>query len=261
MVNAAGGGPGSGRGPLPRRSHRRSIGHSDRGAGGRLSTVDGLPRLPQPKGLSTVDRAADRRGVRSVPTEGEPVPVLCMLNQKGGVGKTSTCHHLAGALASRGRRVLLVDLDPQASLTQGLWGPQSARALAAIRHRCGHPRRRRAVPRPTHPAVRDRADRPGAGLAPGQLVQPARPAPGRDGGPVAAPRVPRCRGPVPLRPSAARLPAEPVHVLVGGAGRQRLHRRPAPAGGLWRPGHHRHPGVDGAGRSSGSTPASACWGS
>src|SRR5215210_4282341 len=54
---------------------------------------------------------------------------IALLNQKGGVGKTSTCHHLAGALASMGRRVLLVDLDPQASLTQGLWGPQAARAL------------------------------------------------------------------------------------------------------------------------------------
>jgi chromosome partitioning protein len=57
------------------------------------------------------------------------VPVLCMLNQKGGVGKTSTCHHLSGTLAAMGRRVLLVDLDPQASLTQGIWGPQATRGL------------------------------------------------------------------------------------------------------------------------------------
>jgi chromosome partitioning protein len=52
--------------------------------------------------------------------------VLTMLNQKGGVGKTSTCHHLAGTLALMGRRVLLVDNDPQSSLTQGLWGPSVA---------------------------------------------------------------------------------------------------------------------------------------
>jgi chromosome partitioning protein len=58
------------------------------------------------------------------------VSVLCLLNQKGGVGKTSTCHHLSGTLAATGRRVLLLDLDPQASLTQGFWGPQAARALA-----------------------------------------------------------------------------------------------------------------------------------
>ena len=52
-----------------------------------------------------------------------------MLNQKGGVGKTSTCHHLAGTLALMGRRTLLVDNDPQSSLTQGLWGPSAAMGL------------------------------------------------------------------------------------------------------------------------------------
>ena len=51
------------------------------------------------------------------------MPVIAALNQKGGVGKTSTCHHMAGTLAAMGRRVLLVDNDPQASLTQGFWGP------------------------------------------------------------------------------------------------------------------------------------------
>lgn len=57
------------------------------------------------------------------------MPVITALNQKGGVGKTSTCYHLAGALALIGRRVLLVDNDPQASLTQGFLGPQATRAL------------------------------------------------------------------------------------------------------------------------------------
>lgn len=55
--------------------------------------------------------------------------VITMLNQKGGVGKTSTCHHLAGTLAHFGRRVLLVDNDPQASLTQGFWGPAATRQI------------------------------------------------------------------------------------------------------------------------------------
>ena len=58
------------------------------------------------------------------------MPVVCMLNQKGGVGKTSTCFHLSGTLAQLGRRVLLVDNDPQASLTQGFLGPDVMRALA-----------------------------------------------------------------------------------------------------------------------------------
>jgi chromosome partitioning protein len=51
------------------------------------------------------------------------VAIVTLLNQKGGVGKTSCTHHLAGTLALMGRRVLLVDNDPQASLTQGFWGP------------------------------------------------------------------------------------------------------------------------------------------
>lgn len=55
--------------------------------------------------------------------------VVTMLNQKGGVGKTSTCHHLSGTLAQMGRRVLLLDNDPQSSLTQGFWGPVATRAL------------------------------------------------------------------------------------------------------------------------------------
>ena len=54
---------------------------------------------------------------------------VALLNQKGGVGKTSTCHHLAGAFSKLGRRVLLLDVDPQASLTQGIWGPDAMRAL------------------------------------------------------------------------------------------------------------------------------------
>lgn len=47
---------------------------------------------------------------------------ICMINQKGGCGKTSTCFHLAGAFARAGQRVLLMDLDPQGSLSQGFFG-------------------------------------------------------------------------------------------------------------------------------------------
>ena len=42
---------------------------------------------------------------------------IAVANQKGGVGKTTTVHSLGYALVERGRRVLLVDLDPQACLT------------------------------------------------------------------------------------------------------------------------------------------------
>ncbi len=61
--------------------------------------------------------------------------IICIVNRKGGSGKTTTTFNLAGALAERGCRVLVVDLDPQASFSRSLTtngaGPKLSNVLMA----------------------------------------------------------------------------------------------------------------------------------
>ncbi len=76
------------------------------------------------------------------------VPVLTFFNNKGGVGKTSLVHHLAWMFSDMGKRVVAVDLDPQANLTSAflpeealerIWDEDTASSRADTIHQCVRP--------------------------------------------------------------------------------------------------------------------------
>jgi len=116
-------------------------GRSETEGGAKWFTLDEVLRL-RAHFAAEGSKAKDYRPYRP---EGQPAKIVAVANFKGGVGKTSTCAHLAMSAALDGYRVLVVDLDSQGSMTS-IFGGRVADEWQTVfpliaRHYAGHLRR------------------------------------------------------------------------------------------------------------------------